>query len=178
VESLVKTHSQRPKTASKGKLEKDIKHHVDFIRGKGDGIIMLLHGPPGVWKTSTAECVAELCDRPLFQITCGDIGTDPKDVEKNLNDNFRLADRWGCVLLLDEADVFLTKRGQEDLKRNTLVSGIYASATRPTCTFAYHYYSIPKSSRVLSWDSAPNSKSPAPTSLNQLLLYLTETLTD
>jgi len=103
----------------------DSRHYADLVRGKGEGIIMLLHGPPGVGKTSTAECVAELCNRPLFQITCGDIGTEPKDVEKNLDDNFRLAHRWGCVLLLDEADVFLTRRGQEDLKRNSLVSGTY-----------------------------------------------------
>ncbi|KAI9863117.1 MAG: hypothetical protein M1813_003937 [Trichoglossum hirsutum] len=123
VEALVKTHSRGSRAVDKGILQRgNIKHHVDFVRGKGEGVIMLLHGPPGVGKTSTAECVAELCDRPLFQITCGDIGTEPEDVEKNLNANFRLAHRWGCVLLLDEADVYLTKRGHEDLKRNTLVS--------------------------------------------------------
>ncbi|KAK4225137.1 hypothetical protein QBC38DRAFT_270746 [Podospora fimiseda] len=43
---------------------------VDIVRGKGKGLIMLLHGAPGVGKTSTAECVAELFRKPLFQITC------------------------------------------------------------------------------------------------------------
>lgn len=36
--------------------------------------------------------------------------------------NFKLAHRWGCVLLLDEADVFLAKRDKQDVKRNGLVS--------------------------------------------------------
>lgn len=40
----------------------------------------------------------------------GDIGYKPEDVERNLEELFGLAHRWGCVLLLDEADVFLAKR--------------------------------------------------------------------
>lgn len=40
----------------------------------------------------------------------GDIGIVPSDVERNMDNHFRLANRWGCVLLLDEADVFLAKR--------------------------------------------------------------------
>jgi len=30
--------------------------------------------------------------------------------------------KWGCVLLLDEADIFLQKRDRADLRRNSLVS--------------------------------------------------------
>lgn len=41
----------------------------------------------------------------------GDIGySSPEDVEERLANQFDLAQRWGCVLLLDEADVFLMKR--------------------------------------------------------------------
>jgi DNA polymerase III delta prime subunit len=32
---------------------------ADFIQNKGEGQIFLLHGPPGVGKTYTAECIAE-----------------------------------------------------------------------------------------------------------------------
>ena len=56
-------------------------------------------------------------------MTCGDIGDTAKDVESNLDRCFQLAHKWGCVLLLDEADVFLARRDKQDLKRNALVSG-------------------------------------------------------
>ena len=77
---------------------------MDLVRGKGKGLIILLHGEPGVGKTSTAECVADHTKRPLFPITCGDIGDTAEKVEENLENNFQLAHRWGCVLLLDEAE--------------------------------------------------------------------------
>ncbi|KAK0704490.1 hypothetical protein B0H67DRAFT_498311 [Lasiosphaeris hirsuta] len=94
----------------------------DIVRGKGKGLIILLHGAPGVGKTSTAECVAEYFDKPLFQITCGDLGVFAADVESALEKHFALASRWGCILLLDEADVFLSARSPTDQLRNSLVS--------------------------------------------------------
>ncbi|KAK8137127.1 hypothetical protein PG984_005067 [Apiospora sp. TS-2023a] len=95
---------------------------TDIIRGKGKGLIMLLHGAPGVGKTTTAEGVAELFHKPLFHITCGDLGTTARDVEAELEKNFALASRWGCILLLDEADVFLSARERKDFERNGLVA--------------------------------------------------------
>ncbi|KXH66527.1 hypothetical protein CSAL01_10609 [Colletotrichum salicis] len=86
------------------------------------GLIILLHGAPGVGKTSTVECIAEANATPLFPITCGDLGLNPIDVETNLETNFQLAESWVCVLLLDEANVFLAQRTQNDVKRNALVS--------------------------------------------------------
>jgi SpoVK/Ycf46/Vps4 family AAA+-type ATPase len=56
------------------------------------------------------ECVAAYSKRPLFPITCGDIGYEADEVERNLQKHFTLAHKWGCVMLLDEADVFLAKR--------------------------------------------------------------------
>ncbi|KAI1737676.1 hypothetical protein F4680DRAFT_427597 [Xylaria scruposa] len=95
---------------------------TDLIRGKGKGLILLLHGAPGVGKTTTAEGVAELFKKPLFQITCGDLGTTAREVEQELEKNFALASRWGCILLLDEADVFLSARERKDFERNGLVA--------------------------------------------------------
>jgi hypothetical protein len=46
----------------------------------------------------------------------------PSEVESNLDFNFQLAEAWGCVLLLDEADVFLAERDAPDVERNALVS--------------------------------------------------------
>ncbi|OJJ42682.1 hypothetical protein ASPZODRAFT_137069 [Penicilliopsis zonata CBS 506.65] len=104
------------------KITSEQGEQVDIVKGKGKGLILLLHGAPGVGKTSTAEGAAELFKKPLFQITCGDLGTTAKEVEKALETNFALANRWDCILLLDEADVFLAERTKEDFKRNGLVA--------------------------------------------------------
>lgn len=94
----------------------------DPVKQKGQGSVILLHGAPGVGKTSTAECVAAYARRPLLPLTAGDIGYNPEDVESRLEKHFDLAQRWGCVMLLDEADVFLAKRTKDDMQRNALVS--------------------------------------------------------
>ena len=117
--ALVKTHS-RGKQLETG-LQSD-NRQMDLVRGKGKGLIILLHGEPGVGKSSTAESVAEFTHRPLFQVTCGDIGESADEVERRLENHFQLAHKWGCVLLLDEADVFLEARSKTDLKRNAIVS--------------------------------------------------------
>ncbi|RMZ28679.1 hypothetical protein D0859_07225 [Hortaea werneckii] len=97
-------------------------HKFDLIQGKGEGIILLFHGSPGVGKTSTAESVAIQLQRPLLPITCGDLGQEPYEVEQKLSTFFFLGAKWRCVVLLDEADVFLARRTTGDLKRNSLVS--------------------------------------------------------
>ncbi|KAK1701395.1 hypothetical protein BDP55DRAFT_762975 [Colletotrichum godetiae] len=96
---------------------------LDMFRGKGKGLIILLHGAPGVGKTATAEAVAAENNRPLFPITCGDLGFSPGEVDKALRDIFRYAHLWTCILLFDEADVFLTQRDRSggNLERNALV---------------------------------------------------------
>ncbi|VUC30849.1 unnamed protein product [Clonostachys rosea] len=91
----------------------------DIIAGKGSGLIMLLHGGPGTGKTLTA---AEEAEMPLYSVTCGDIGTSPEAVEKYLDSVLHLGKTWNCILLLDEADVFLEERSLSDLERNSLVS--------------------------------------------------------
>ncbi|KAM0247218.1 hypothetical protein ACHAQJ_009950 [Trichoderma viride] len=95
---------------------------TDLMQNKGNGLIMLLHGGPGTGKTFTAESVAEIAEKPLYPVTCGDIGTKPEDVEKYLESVFHLGKIWGCVVLLDEAEVFLEQRSLNDLARNALVS--------------------------------------------------------
>ena len=95
---------------------------TDLIMGKGNGLILLLHGGPGTGKTLTAESVAEIAEKPLYRVTCGDVGTKPEDVEKYLESVLHLGKIWGCVVLLDEADVFLEQRSLEDMERNALVS--------------------------------------------------------
>ncbi|GMF73077.1 unnamed protein product [Aspergillus oryzae] len=93
----------------------------DIVHNKGRGLVILLHGVPGVGKTSTAETIASHFQKPLLPITCGDLRLDPAAVEKSLKELFRVAQLWDCILLLDEADVFLSERVSSDLNRNALV---------------------------------------------------------
>jgi SpoVK/Ycf46/Vps4 family AAA+-type ATPase len=71
VEALVKTHSRGDRPVRDAVGDEDNDQREDLVRGKGKGVILLLHGVPGVGKTSTAECVAEYTNRPLFALTCG-----------------------------------------------------------------------------------------------------------
>ncbi|KAJ5324416.1 hypothetical protein N7476_003016 [Penicillium atrosanguineum] len=94
----------------------------DVVQGKGRGVIMQLSGPPGVGKTLTAESVAEVMKVPLYVMSAGDLGTSASSVEESLKDILRMIPKWGAVLLLDEADVFMEARSATDLQRNELVS--------------------------------------------------------
>ncbi|KAH7309775.1 hypothetical protein B0I35DRAFT_358846 [Stachybotrys elegans] len=119
VRSLVKTHLENQAAQ---RLQPNLSLNQDLIRGKGSGLVILLHGVPGVGKTATAEAVAQAYNKPLFVITCGDLGFKPEKVESSLKNIFRLAHLWDCILLLDEADIFLSRRELGDLERNALVS--------------------------------------------------------
>ncbi|KAH8679084.1 hypothetical protein BGZ60DRAFT_468389 [Tricladium varicosporioides] len=94
----------------------------DVIQGKGKGLVAVLHGPPGTGKTLTAEGISELLKCPLYMVSAGELGTDPRTLETELQKILDIAHAWGAVLLLDEADVFLEKRTIQDIHRNALVS--------------------------------------------------------
>jgi len=93
----------------------------DIIQFKGKGLIVVLHGNPGVGKTLTAEAVAEHTQKPLYPINIGEF-TNTNDVVGQLAMHFRRASQWDAVLLMDEADVLLEKRSYENLTRNAIVS--------------------------------------------------------
>ncbi|KAI4265984.1 MAG: hypothetical protein L6R38_009036 [Xanthoria sp. 2 TBL-2021] len=126
----------------------------DIVEGKGNGLVILLHGPPGVGKRLTAECVAKATSKPLFTVGVADIGTDSKTVEDKLNQLFSLAAEWDAVLLIDEADVFMEQRGSTDstLERNALVSVLL---------HVLEYYEgilVLTTNRVLSFNMAVQSR--------------------
>ncbi|KAF2813036.1 P-loop containing nucleoside triphosphate hydrolase protein [Mytilinidion resinicola] len=78
---------------------------------KGKGLIILLHGPPGVGKTFTAESIADFSERPLYKLGGSDFGDSPFLVsDQALRTALNLALRWKAVVLMDEADVFLQQR--------------------------------------------------------------------
>ncbi|KAM7194251.1 hypothetical protein V8F33_007397 [Rhypophila sp. PSN 637] len=121
IQSLVEQHFESKTNDREQGVESS---SFDLIKGKGKGLFILLHGVPGVGKTATAEAIAAANGRPLFPITCGDLGLTPTAVEAALLRIFRLADNWNCVLLLDEVDTFLSQRARGDttLAKNALVS--------------------------------------------------------
>ncbi len=94
----------------------------DVIRGKGKGLNIVLHGPPGVGKTLTAESISEFLKCPLYAVSAGELGTNSKTLEQDLNRIMDITHSWGAILLLDEADVFLEARQPHDIHRNSLVS--------------------------------------------------------
>lgn len=120
IKALVHKYTSSKRRA--GAVKAESTWSADPIPNKGEGQIFLLHGPPGAGKTFTAECVAEFTSRPLLSLTCGDIGTDEFTVEENLSKWFKLAEIWGAVMLIDEADVYLERRSPNELTRNGLVS--------------------------------------------------------
>jgi hypothetical protein len=130
--SVIESHKSGKGSSGNSKAPK-MSTQMDIVRGKGRGLIILLHGPPGVGKTSTAETIAAYSRRPLYPLTSGDIGFTPTEIENNLNYHFSLASQWGCIMLIDEADVFLMKRDWGDIQRNALVSGSSSMPNLPTC---------------------------------------------
>ena len=51
----------------------------------------------------------------LFTISCGDLGTEPEQLEVKLKEVFEYAVTWKAILLLDEADIFLQERDVHDV---------------------------------------------------------------
>ncbi len=98
----------------------------DFIEGKAAGSLILAKGMPGVGKTLTAEVYAELSEKPLYSVHAGNLGTTADSIAKQLDVIFQRARRWNCVLLLDEADVFVLRRN-EDVERNAIVAAFLRS---------------------------------------------------
>ncbi|GAA5874915.1 hypothetical protein JCM8547_003609 [Rhodosporidiobolus lusitaniae] len=108
--------------SEEGEKEKEGRTRTDIIDGKGGGLVIALHGMPGVGKTLTAESVAEALQVPLYTVGAGSLGVQADVLEKRLRDTLDIAETWGATLLIDEADVFLEARSLHDLQRNALVS--------------------------------------------------------
>ena len=92
----------------------------DIIAGKSGGTTVLCAGPPGVGKTLTAEVYSEIIKRPLYRVHSGQLGLNVAAMETVLKDTLTRAQRWGAVMLIDEADVYI-KRRDDDITMNAVV---------------------------------------------------------
>jgi hypothetical protein len=92
----------------------------DVVAGKSGGTTVLCAGPPGVGKTLTAEVYAEVTSRPLYRVHSGQLGLSVSAMEAALKEALTRAQRWGAVMLIDEADVYIKKRS-DDITANAVV---------------------------------------------------------
>jgi len=92
----------------------------DIVAGKSGGTTVLCAGPPGVGKTLTAEVYAEIIRRPLYRVHSGQLGLNVTSMEAALKEVLLRAQRWGAVMLIDEADVYI-KRRDDNLTMNAVV---------------------------------------------------------
>lgn len=92
----------------------------DIVAGKSGGTTVLCAGPAGVGKTLTAEVYSEIIKRPLYRVHSGQLGLNVAEMEKTLQETLIRAQRWGAVMLIDEADVYIKKRA-DNLASNAVV---------------------------------------------------------
>lgn len=96
----------------------------DFVKGKGDGLVINLSGPPGVGtycaddpihilksslripgKTFAAEAMSEQVKRPLYIVGDVDIGTKAVEVDATLERILKVASAWKAIVLIDEVSL-------------------------------------------------------------------------
>ncbi|MCK6391882.1 MAG: ATP-binding protein, partial [Azonexus sp.] len=92
----------------------------DIVAGKSGGTTVLCAGPPGVGKTLTAEVYSEIIQRPLYRVHSGQLGLNVAAMETALKEVLTRAQRWGAVMLIDEADVYIKKR-DDNITMNAVV---------------------------------------------------------
>jgi SpoVK/Ycf46/Vps4 family AAA+-type ATPase len=155
--AFVKNHDsfQESRRSQVAGANGSVPNSLDVIDGKGNGLAILLHGPPGVGKTLTAETIALATGRPLLVISVAEIGATASKAEARLDRYLANAARWRAVLLVDEADVFLEDRSIQSANssnRNALVSVLLR------CLEYYQGIIILTTNRITSFDVAVQSR--------------------
>lgn len=92
----------------------------DIVLGKVGGMFVLCTGKPGTGKTLTAQVFAESTKTPLYTVQCAQLGISANSIEQKLIEIMKRSQRWGAVLLIDEADVYVRVR-DNDLEHNAIV---------------------------------------------------------
>jgi hypothetical protein len=92
----------------------------DIVAGKSGGTTVLCAGPAGVGKTLTAEVYSEIIGRPLYRVHSGQLGLNVAAMEATLKDILTRAQRWGAIMLIDEADVYIRRR-DDNMAANAVV---------------------------------------------------------
>ena len=70
----------------------------------------------------SCECITEMTHRPLLRLTVKDLGLQAARLYDNLYNWMTLARRWEAVLLIDEADIYLSIREKSSPDGNACVA--------------------------------------------------------
>ncbi|KAL3421660.1 hypothetical protein PVAG01_05816 [Phlyctema vagabunda] len=151
IQALVTSYFTR---VAQARSTQDIHINIqDPVARKGNGVVILLHGIPGVGKTMTAETLAKSQRRRLLRIDASDFQhNDPAQVSSAFKKFFHMATSWGYLLLLDEADVFLQSRKHDEQNQNALVSILLQELEY------FHGVLIMTTNRIVSVDYAVQSR--------------------
>lgn len=75
--------------------------------------LVLLHGGPGVGKTTAGRYAAEYTRRPLLSISSADIVKDDGNAEETLKRILDRAERWKAILLLENVELMFSEISAE-----------------------------------------------------------------
>lgn len=59
--------------------------------------------------------MAESLQCPVYYTSGGELGLKMWEIESNLRLIFKRMQRWGAILLFDEADTFMAKRSEDNM---------------------------------------------------------------
>lgn len=72
--------------------------------GGGGGSVYLFHGGSGTGKTFATNCISNRTRKPLYHMTPFATGVSAEAVQRNMDATLALAQRWDCMLVLEDAD--------------------------------------------------------------------------
>ncbi len=97
--------------------EQSTKLYDDFgfkdVMDTGKGTVIMFTGPSGTGKTHTSKAIANRVEKPLYKMDFSEIiNCYLGETESNVSRAFEECEEEGKVLLIDECDAILSRRGQ------------------------------------------------------------------
>ncbi|KAI0409769.1 P-loop containing nucleoside triphosphate hydrolase protein [Xylaria palmicola] len=123
-ELLLHTDTKETLEAMIGSHESQKERLGEIPRDIGQGLVFLFHGPPGVGKTLTAECMAEYLQRPLRRVTLNSLGMESTAFYNGLSREMQTALKWNAILFMEDADAFLQRPSLTDQHPNRAVGAL------------------------------------------------------
>ncbi|KAK6856329.1 hypothetical protein PG995_006516 [Apiospora arundinis] len=82
-------------------------------RGKENGLVIVLHGQAGLGKTLTAESMTTYVREPMMSLSLMKAFGDSRDPGDELTEVLRLANLWGLVVHITDADLLYERKPTE-----------------------------------------------------------------